>query len=149
MKKSRSLTVLMCLCFLTLLFLAGPVRNAKAEGGTAETAVQKKSGGTNVTTGFSEEKKEFKTKTKEKVAELDGKIDELEIKAKKEGSKVKAEARKGLRELKKKRVGLKKDLRKLNAAGEKTWDAAKQKVNDAMDDLQKTYDKVLSYFDSN
>jgi hypothetical protein len=50
-------------------------------GGAAKTAVAKESGGTHAATGFSEEKKEFKRRTNEKVAELDKEIDELEMKA--------------------------------------------------------------------
>ena len=148
MKRSGRLTVLVCAAFVTLLFLPGLVREVRAEEDGSKAAVKKESGGTSSAKDFSEEKADFKRKAKEKIAELDKKIGELEVKAKEAGSKAKAEGKKGLQELRGKRAVLKKDMEKLEASGKKTWEAAKQKVNDALDDLEKTYDKVVSYFKS-
>lgn len=52
----------------------------------------------------------------------------------------------GVKELKEKRAALKNDIKDLEATSLKTWAAAKKKVNEAIDDLEKTYNKVRAYF---
>ena len=37
-------------------------------------------------------------------------------------------------------------MEKLEASSKKTWESAKEKMNEAMDDLEKTYSKVRAYF---
>jgi hypothetical protein len=143
MKRKRGLSVMLCLSFVALLSLAGGATNVQAREGGAKTAVKNESGEA-AAKSLSEEKEEFKKNTKEKIAELGKKIDELEIKAKEAGAKAKSESGKGLRQLRKKMAALKKDVKKLEASGRKKWEAAKQKVNDTIDDIEKTYDKVLS-----
>jgi peptidoglycan hydrolase CwlO-like protein len=132
--KSKYVTVVICMSFMAVLFLSGFVSKVQAEEG--RTAVKQ---------GY-HEKEEFKQQAKERLAEFDRKINELEVKAKETGSKTKAEVKKGLRELKTKRAALKKNMERLEASSERTWEAAKQKVNMAMDDLERTYDKVRNYF---
>ena len=39
-------------------------------------------------------------------------------------------------------------MEKLEASGKKTWEAAKQKVRDAMDELEEAYNKVRDKFKS-
>ena len=51
-----------------------------------------------------------------------------------------------LEELKEKRAALKDHMEKLEASSKKTWEAAKEKMNEAMDDLEKTYNKVRADF---
>jgi hypothetical protein len=62
--------------------------------------------------------------------------------------KAEAEVKEGIRELKKKRAVLQRKIKRLEAASREKWEAAKQKVNEAIEQLEKTYDKVRSYFKS-
>ena len=133
--KRRHVAIAICISFVTMLFLSGLIRNVQAE--------EVKDG---IKQEYPEKKQEYKEKAKEKLAEFDKKITELEVKAKKEGSKVKTEVKEGIRELKDKRAALKEDMKKLEASSDKTWEAAKKKMNEAMADLEKTYDKVRAYF---
>lgn len=53
-----------------------------------------------------------------------------------------------MQKLKEKRAALKKDMEKLEASSKKTWEAAKKKVSEAMDDLEEAYTKVRAKFES-
>jgi peptidoglycan hydrolase CwlO-like protein len=132
--KSKYVAVVIGMSFAAMLFLSGLVSNAQAEEGKG-TASQ----------GYSE-KETFKQQAKEKLARLDDKIAELEAKAKESGAKTKAQAKKGLRDLKQKRFALKIDMERLEASSKQTWESSKQKFNKAMDDLERTYEKVRDYF---
>ncbi|MEJ2697930.1 MAG: hypothetical protein P8013_14955, partial [Candidatus Sulfobium sp.] len=112
MKQSQSLILLISVLLITLLFVAGPVRDVQAGGEGTVRVLKEETGGASAVSTFSEEKSDFKKKAKEKIAQMDKKINRLEIKAREAGSQVKAEARKGLRELKEKRAALKKDMKK-------------------------------------
>ncbi len=142
MKKSKGLSVFICMAFVGLLLLPGLGRNVwgqekektKVEDQSKETSSTKEK--------FSQEKKEFNMKARARLDELNKKINELEADLKKAGSKVKAEAKEGLQELKEKRVALRKEMRKLKAKSREKWEEAKQKVQSAGDDLEQSYNKV-------
>ena len=135
MKKTKHMTLVICVSFLTMLFLLGLVKIVHGEEGK-----------TSIKHEYSEEKAEYKQKSKEKLDEFDKNIEQLEVEAKEAGYKVKAESNKGLEELKEKRAALKDHMEKLEASSKKTWEAAKKKMNEAMDDLEKTYNKVRANF---
>ena len=90
--KNKGFSVLICICFLALLFLPGLVKNPRGQGEEGKTKVEEQSGEA-VTTKekFHEEKEEFERKTKEKIDKLDKKMDELKAKVKEAGSKAKAD----------------------------------------------------------
>jgi hypothetical protein len=120
--------------FLSILFLSGLITNIRGE--EDKTAIKN---------GYSENN-QYKEKAKQKLDEFDKKIGELEIKAKEAGSNAKSEADKDLMELKKKRSTLKNAMVRLEASSKKTWETAKRKVNRAINDLEKTYDKVRAHY---
>ena len=141
MKKSKWLSVLICMSFVAVLFLPGFVKNV--QGQAEEPKMEKKSGETPAAKErFVEEKTEFKAKAKARLDELDKKIKELETELKKGGSKMKAETKEGLQDLKKKRAALKKEIEKLKATSKTKWEEAKQKVEAAGDELEEAYNKV-------
>ena len=142
MKKFKYLSLLVSLSFIAIMFLPGLVKNdrAQGQGGEEKRVVEKESGATSAKDKFSEEKREFGNKTKEELDKIDK--NELELKMKKAGSRVKAEAKESLQDLKKKRVALKKDVERLERSGSRTWEAAKRKARDAMNDLEEAYNKV-------
>jgi hypothetical protein len=131
---SKYVTILICMSFMAVLFLSGFASNVQAE---EENSAGKQ--------GYSE-KEEYKAKAKQKLAEEDRKIAELEAKARDGNAEERAEARKGLRELRQKHATLKSDIASLETAGKDTWDAAKRNVNWAIDDLERTYERVRDYF---
>jgi cytochrome c556 len=146
MKRNKYLSVVVCISFLTVLFLTGLSKNVRGEEGKA--TLEKKAGETSTKEKFFEEKQEFKRKAKERLDELDKKIDELEAKSKELGSKAKAEVKEDMQRLKKKRAALKKDMNKLEAKSTSKWEKAKQKIQDAEDELEKAYNKVRAKFTS-
>jgi hypothetical protein len=148
MTKGKYLYIVISISFLAVMFLPGLAKNVRAQGEEGKTAVGGKSGEPSTKATFSDDKKEFLRKAKERLAELDKKIEELEAEAKKAGSNVKAEAKKGLKDLKEKRAALKKEIRKLEAKGKSNWEKAKQKIQDAGDELEEAYNKVRRYFKS-
>ena len=135
MTKTKHMTVVICMSFLTMLFLSGLVKIVHGE--ERKTSIKQE---------YSEEQAEYKQKSKEKLDEFDKNIEQLAVEAKEAGYKVKAESNKGLEELKEKRAALKDHMEKLEASSKKTWEAAKEKMNEAMDDLEKTYNKVRANF---
>jgi chromosome segregation ATPase len=92
------------------------------------------------------EREAYKENAKAKLAEQDRKIEELEAKARDGNAEERADARRGLRELRNKRATLKSDIASLETAGKDTWEAAKREVNMAIDDLERTYERVRDYF---
>jgi chromosome segregation ATPase len=142
---SKCLFILISLSFLVAPFSSVLVKNVLAqEQGKAE--VKEVAEAYSTKEGYTEEKEEFKRKADEKLNEFDKKMDELEVKAKEEGSREKEEAKKELQELKEKRAAVKRDMEKLGASSKETWEAAKRKVNDAINELEEGYNKVRSYF---
>jgi uncharacterized protein YlxW (UPF0749 family) len=134
MMKSKNLSVAIVMSFLAMLFLSGLVSNVQGEEGRAAD-----------NQGYSE-KEAYKENAKQRLAEEDKNIQELEAKAREGNADERADARKGLRELRQKRATLKSDIESLETAGKDTWEAAKRKVNRAIDDLERTYARVRDYF---
>jgi hypothetical protein len=132
--KTKNLAVAIGMSFLAMLFLSGLIGNAQGEEVKASD-----------NQGYSE-REQYKENAKLRLAEEDKKIKELEIKAREGNAEERAEARKGLRELRRKHATLKSDIARLETAGKDTWEAAKREVNRALDDLERTYERVRDYF---
>jgi Skp family chaperone for outer membrane proteins len=145
MRTNELLSVFVSLS-LVAVFLPAAADVMAQEGG--KTAVKEESRKSAPKEGYTQEKEEFKRKTKERLHEFDRKMDELAANVREAGSKAKAETKKGMQDLKKKRAAFEKEMEKLEASTKKTWETTKHKVNDAMEDLEKTYDKVRSNFKS-
>ncbi len=150
MKKARYLFLLTCVLFFAVLFLPGFTKHVSAQTEEGKPAVKEKTRGESVTKeGYSEEqRREYKRKVKEELMEFDKKMKELEARVKETGAEEKEDVKKEMQELKEKRKALKKEIRRLDAARKKTWDEAKQKIDAAMGDLEKAYEKVRSSFAS-
>ena len=142
MKKRTQLSVLICMTFLSMLFLPGLTKNACGEVNEEKTTLTEQSDGTLST------KEEFKIKAKEKLTEFEKKMQELEEKAKETGATAKADVKKGMKEVKEKHEALVKEIKKLDAAGKQTWETAKQKVDAGIEKLQKALDKMRSHLKS-
>jgi uncharacterized protein YlxW (UPF0749 family) len=132
--KSKYTAVVIGMSFVAMLFLAGLISTAQAEERRGEG------------NHYYAEKDTFKQQAREKLNRLDDKIAELELKSKEAGYRTKAQAKKGLKELKKQRVALNKDMKRLEASSERTWESAKRQVNKGLDKLERTYDRVRDYF---
>jgi peptidoglycan hydrolase CwlO-like protein len=132
--KSKYVSILICMSFVAVLFLSGLVSNVQGEEENSS-----------VNQSYSE-REAYKENAKAKLAEQDRKIEELEVKARDGNAEERAEARRGLRELRNKRATLKSDIASLETAGKDTWEAAKREVNMAIDDLERTYERVRDYF---
>jgi TolA-binding protein len=145
MKRSKYLSVVVCVSFVAVLFLPGILKKAWGQEKEGKTAVEEKS---TTKEKLSEEKAEYKDKVKEQLAELDKKIGELEAKIKESGSKIKADVKQDMKDLKKKRMALKKDMKKLEAKGREKWETAKQRVDAAIDEVEEAYHKILDKFKS-
>jgi hypothetical protein len=139
-KRHKYLSSVICIYFLTALFLFGLIRNVRGEVKDLETTVQWKASQSQY---FSEEK-EYRQKAKEKYDELSKGIYELEVKAEKADSKTKADVKNKMNELREKRAVVYINMEKLDAVSGDKWKAAKQKVDSEMDDLEKAYRKARS-----
>ncbi len=144
--RRKYLYLVICLVFFAMLIFPEIVKNVCAQGEKGKTTVESKTGNGSAEQKFSEEKNEFKRKTKERLDALDRKIKELEAESKKAGSKLTAEAKEGLRELKEKRVALKKDMKKLEAKSRERWEEIKRKVDAAIEDIEERYNKLRDKF---
>jgi BMFP domain-containing protein YqiC len=142
--KRKWLSVLICMSFLVVLFLPGAMKSILAEGD--KTTVKEETGGTSAREDFSEEKKDFERKTREKLKEFDDKMADLEVKAKEAGSKAKAEVKEQMDKLREKWVALRREMEKLETKSKEKWEAAKEKVYAALDELEKTDNKARSHF---
>jgi exonuclease VII small subunit len=137
---------------LFFLALSSPV-SAGINKDEAAVAQEKTGGAPQTNQEYSEqERKEYEKTAKKKVAEFDKKIRELEVHAVETGLKARDEAKtgykKGMKELKEKQTVLKKEVKKLAKEGRKTWESARKKVDGAVDELQKAYDRVRATFTS-
>ena len=125
------LYVVFCILFLAAAFFSSLQKQAWGEVKEEKNAGEEKSGkiAAPKEASFKEKKEDYEKTAKEKLARIEKKIDELEVDAKKAGSKTKEDAKKGLNELKQKKEVLKKDIKKLKAAGKRKWEVAKTKVD--------------------
>ncbi len=80
-----------------------------------------------------------------RLGEIGKKLDELEAKAKAKKAEVKADYRKEIAALRKQQKGLKKQLRELKTASGKAWSDLKAGTENAMDELEKAYQKAVTH----
>ncbi len=131
MKRDKYASVLICISFLTILFLPGLTRDVRGEVKGGDSAVQ-----------------DYKLKAKEKFNELSKKINELGAKAEKADSKRKADVKKKMDELREERAVLQINIEKLDGVSKDQWETARQKVESEMDELEKAYNKARSLLKS-
>lgn len=148
MKRSEYLPGMLWISFFAVSFLYGLATNVRGGVKKGDLAIQAASGGVASAKEEFSEAREYKRKAREKFDELGKKIYELEAKAKKAGPETKADVRKEMDELWEKRAVLQINMEKLEASNKGNWEAAKQKVDAAMDQLEKAYHKARSHIES-
>lgn len=94
----------------------------------------------------STKKKEFETKLKTELADLNQNIDELKVKAQSSGKEAKAGFQEQIDGLEKKRKDVAAKLDKLTKSSGKAWDRMKEGVEAAWTDLKSAYSKASDSF---
>ncbi len=150
MKKFNYISIFVCISFFAVLVIPVLTTAANAQVREEISTFKEKAGVTSAAEMKSSEgqKEEYKKKAKGKLTGFEKDIKEIEAKSKETGAKAKADIQKGIKELKEKHMAAKREMKKLDAAGKKTWETVKEKVDKAMDEFEKTFDKVRSYFKS-
>jgi len=92
-------------------------------------------------------KDEYFRKIETELAELDLQIKKLNEKAEKAGARTRVEILHEVQELFKKREAVQKSLDRLKSASAETFKDAESEIDDAMEDLKKSYDKTRSRFE--
>jgi len=146
--RSKYLSVVFWISFFAVLFLYGLAKNVRGEVKERDSDIRAASDGVALTGEVFSEEKEYEKKTREKFDELGKNINELEAKAMQSGTKTKAHVTNEIDKLRAKRAVLQINMEKLAASQKGNWETAKQKVDAAMDELEKAYHKARSHFES-
>jgi uncharacterized protein HemX len=93
-----------------------------------------------------ESKEEYEKKIQAKLDKLDRQIEALKAKAAAEGAQAQRQLKTQLKELDRQHQAAARQLDEVRAEGEETWQKMKPKVDAALDELEKAYQKVASYF---
>lgn len=93
-----------------------------------------------------EEQESYKKEMQEKLNALDKKIDELKGKATELKGKAKTEYNKEMTALRKKQKVAKTQWNEVKRATAATWEKVKSKMDAAVQDVEKAYDKVAARF---
>jgi hypothetical protein len=91
-----------------------------------------------------DKKAEFQLKLQKAVDDLDDRLDDLQEQAENTSGEARKKADAEMKELRKKRRALREKLAKVKAAAPGAWEDAKSGVSDALDDLEKAYEKARS-----
>ena len=93
-----------------------------------------------------EEREGYKKQVEENLNALDKKLDELKEKAAEVKGDAKKEFDKEITDLQKKQKAAKKKWNELKSARAKQWEKLKSEMTTAVQELEKSYDKVISRF---
>ena len=88
----------------------------------------------------------YKKQIEEKLKDFNQKIKELEKKGETVKDEAKAEYKKELRKLKVKETAAKKKWKELKQAGSEKWDKARSEMDEAIQGLENSYQKAVSWF---
>jgi len=93
-----------------------------------------------------DEQEGYKKQIEEKLKDLNQKIKNLEKKGDAVKEEAKAEYKENLKKLKVKEAEAKKKWKELKQASAKKWDKVRSEMDDAIQVLEKTYEKTVSWF---
>jgi len=90
------------------------------------------------------QKEEYQKKAEAELNELDHRIDELKAKTEKAGAKAKAAMDQQMAELRKQQEVARQKLEELKGASTSTWEETRKKLDAAIEELKRRYDRVVS-----
>lgn len=93
-----------------------------------------------------EQKEEYRRRVESKLKELDKQIDQLKARVEKSETKARAEFNHQIGELQKKKEVVRKGLEELKSASAEAWEMIKSRIDAALEDLEKSYDRIRSSF---
>jgi len=93
-----------------------------------------------------EEQEGYKKQVEEKLKTIGDRIKELKKKGVEVKDEARAEYKKEMKELKVKEEAAKKKLRELKKASLRVWDKVKSEMDESVESLEKTYDRVADRF---
>ena len=91
-----------------------------------------------------QQKEEYQKKAEAELKELDHQIDELKAQAEKAGAKSKAAMDKQMAALRKQQEVASQKLKELRAASSSTWEETRKKVDAAISELKRAYNRAAS-----
>lgn len=89
---------------------------------------------------------QYQNEMEAKLAKLDKRIEELKIEAEKGGAEINAAIKKEIEELDWKKEYVRIKLDELKSASVVAWNDVKSELSSAIDDLEKSYEEVISEF---
>ncbi len=91
-----------------------------------------------------QQKEEYQKKAETELNELDHRIDELKAKTEKASAKAKAAMDQQMAELRKQQEVARQKLEELKGASASTWEETRKKLDAAIEELKRRYDRVVS-----
>ena len=91
-----------------------------------------------------QQKEEYQKKAEAELNELDRRIDELKAKTEKASAKAKAAMDQQTAELRKQQEVARQKLEELKGASASTWEETRKKLDAAIEELKRRYDRVVS-----
>ena len=139
------LTVVVISFCMTLVQQRGA---AEAKTGTSAQDVKEETReALEVTKDFTlQQKEDFQKKIQTELARMQQQIDRLMARADHAKREAQADLHKVIAEVQKRKDAAGKKLQELESASEKAWENLKSGLNDAMEELEKSYKRALSHF---
>ena len=136
---------------LSLLLILGLLAVCSGQSQRASTSDEKATKETKDSAEASKDyaarkKAEYQKKIESQLDEFSRGIDELKMKAEQSGAKAKAELNKEIAALEQQKEVVSKKLSELQSSGAEAWEYFKSRVDSAMKELKKSYDRTVSRF---